>query len=181
MFLFEIESGLALRPLELGDADALFEMIDQSREHLRVFLPFVDLTESAADTKAFVKQTIQDNADRKSFVVVILVDGAAAGLVGFNQINWLNKHGELGYWLGAPFVRRGVMSKAVRAVTDYGFYELGLNRVELRAATENKASRGVAEKLRFVHEGTIREAEWINDRFVDHAIYGMLMREWQET
>jgi len=179
MFQLEIESGLALKPLELSDADALFRMIDQSREHLREYLAFVDLTESADDTRAFVKETVQANAEQKSFVVVILVGDEVAGLTGFNQINRMNKSAELGYWLGAPFVRKGVMSKAVRAVIDYGFTELGLNRVELRAATRNQASRGVAEKLNFVNEGTVREAEWVNDRFVDHVIYGMLKREWK--
>src|SRR5690625_1691181 len=179
MFQLEIESGLALKPLELDDADALFKMIDQSREHLRGFLAFVDLTESVDDTREYVDGTVRKNATGESFVVVIMVDEQIAGLVGFNPISVANKQAEIGYWLGAPFVRKGVMSKAVRAVIDYGFGELGLNRVELRAATRNQASRGVAEKLNFVNEGTVREAEWVNDRFVDHVIYGMLKRDWK--
>src|SRR5690625_2013417 len=99
MFRFEIESGLALKPLELDDADALFGMIDQSREHLRGFLAFVDLTENANDTRASVEETVRTNAEQKTFTVVILVDDEVAGLVGFNQINWTNKSAEIGYWL----------------------------------------------------------------------------------
>lgn len=179
MFLYEIEPGLALKPLEFRDVEPLFTLINESREHLRSYLAFVDLTKGIEDTKDFVEQTIRDNADRKSFVTVILVDDRTAGLVGFNQINWTNKHAELGYWLGASFVRKGVMTKSVRVLVDHAFERLGLNRVEIRAATGNQASRGVAEKLGFVHEGTIREKEWVNDRFVDHEIYGMLKSEWQ--
>src|SRR5690625_6856478 len=85
MFQLEIESGLALKPLELSDADALFRMIDQSREHLREYLAFVDLTESADDTRAFVKETVQANAEQKSFVVVILVGDEVAGLTGRSE------------------------------------------------------------------------------------------------
>ena len=179
MFKFEIEPGLALKPLELGDANALYEMIDKSREHLRTYLHFVDMTKSAADTKAFVEQTVRSNAEQNTFVAVILVDDQVAGLVGYNQINWTNQNAEIGYWLGAPFVRKGVMSKATRVLVDYGFNHFGLNRIELRAAKENLASRGVAEKLNFVYEGTKRQCEWVNDRFVDHVIYGMLKSEWK--
>lgn len=179
MFLYEIEPGLALKPLELCDVEALFTLIDESREHLRPYLAFVDFTKVVEDTQSFVENAVRDNADRKAFTVVILVDDKVAGLVGFNQINWLNKNAEIGYWLGKSFVRRGVMTKAVRVLVDHAFDRLGLNRVEIRAATGNQASRGVAEKLGFVHEGTIREMEWVNDRFLDHEIYGMLKSEWQ--
>src|SRR5690625_7476864 len=95
MFQLEIESGLALKPLELSDAEALFRMIAQSREHLRGFLLFVDLTESVDDTRAFVKETVQANAEQKSHGVVLLVDDEVAGLSGFNQIHILHECAEL--------------------------------------------------------------------------------------
>lgn len=179
MYRFEIEPGLALKPLELRDTEQLYQVIIDSREHLRVFLPFVDHTKTSEDTKKFVNNAVRDNAIEKSFVSVIMVDDQVAGLVGMNQINWENKNAELGYWLGSSFTRRGIMTKATRAIIDYAFNELNLNRVEIRAAFSNKASRGVAEKLNFVQEGIIRDAEWINDRFVDHVVYGLLKREWQ--
>lgn len=179
MFVYEMGPGLALKPLELGDVEDLFGLIDQSRGHLRSYLAFVDLTKAIEDTRSFVEKAVRDNADRKAFTVVIMVDDKVAGLVGFNQINWSNKNAEIGYWLGESFVRRGVMTKAVRVLVDHAFERMDLNRVEIRAATGNLASRGVAEKLAFVHEGTIREKEWVNDRFVDHEIYGMLKRDWQ--
>lgn len=179
VYRFEIEPGLALKPLELRDTEQLYQVIIDSREHLRVFLPFVDHTKTSEDTKKFVNNAVRDNAIEKSFVSVIMVDDQVAGLVGMNQINWENKNAELGYWLGSSFTRRGIMTKATRAIIDYAFNELNLNRLEIRAAFSNKASRGVAEKLNFVQEGIIRDAEWINDRFVDHVVYGLLKREWQ--
>jgi len=179
MYRFKIEPGLALKPLESRDADALYQMIDQSRSHLRTYLPFIDLTESVNDTKRFVNTTVRDNAIEQSFVSVIMVDEQVAGLVGMNSINWQSKNAMLGYWLGEPFVRKGVMTKATRAIIDYAFNELDLNRVEIRAATTNKASRGVAEKLNFTQEGILREVEWVNGHFVDLVVYGMLKREWQ--
>ena len=50
----------------------------------------------------------------------------------------------------------------------------------LRAASGNAKSRGVAERLGFKHEGTLRDYEWLYDHFVDIAHYGMKASEWQE-
>jgi ribosomal-protein-serine acetyltransferase len=46
--------------------------------------------------------------------------------------------------------------------------------VSIRCAIENGRSRAIPERLGFGFEGICRESEWLNDRFVDHAIYGLL-------
>ena len=56
---------------------------------------------------------------------------------------------------------------------------LKLNRVEIRCATGNKRSRAIPERPGFTQEETVRQAEWLYDRFVDHTVYGMLASEWQ--
>jgi ribosomal-protein-serine acetyltransferase len=54
-----------------------------------------------------------------------------------------------------------------------------LHRLEVRCAVANARSRAIPERLGFRLEGTIREAEWLYDRFVDHAVYGLLEAEWR--
>jgi ribosomal-protein-serine acetyltransferase len=58
---------------------------------------------------------------------------------------------------------------------------LALNRIELKAAVENLRSRAVAEKLGFTKEGIAREAELVNNKFLDLTLYSMLSSEWRET
>lgn len=70
------------------------------------------------------------------------------------------------------------MTKAAKALTDYAFQELKLNRVDIRAAEGNSKSRAIPERLGFVCEGRIRQAEWLYDRYADHIVYGMLADEW---
>jgi len=70
------------------------------------------------------------------------------------------------------------MTRSCRALVDYALCELKLNRVEIRCAEKNHRSRAVPERLGFVQEGIIREAEWLYDHFVDHVVYGVLTREW---
>ncbi len=71
------------------------------------------------------------------------------------------------------------MTNCCRAMVSLGFREFELNRMEIRCATENKRSCAIPERLGFTREGVLRDAEWVYDRFVDLAIYGMLEREWK--
>jgi ribosomal-protein-serine acetyltransferase len=93
-----------------------------------------------------------------------------AGVVGYNRIDWQNRVGYIGYWLAENYQGKGLMTSSCRAVIDYGFHSLNLNRMVIAAATENHRSRAVPERLGFIHEGTLREAEWLYDHFVDHAV-----------
>jgi ribosomal-protein-serine acetyltransferase len=70
------------------------------------------------------------------------------------------------------------MTRVAKALTDYAFNELGLNKVDISAAAENKKSRSIPERLGFVNEGCIRQAEWLYDHYVDHIVYGMLAKDW---
>ena len=60
----------------------------------------------------------------------------------------------------------------------YLFDEVGLHRVEMQCGVENLKSRAVPERLGFKLEGIRRGSHWITNRFVDHAVYGMLSDEW---
>ncbi|MBW4839711.1 MAG: GNAT family N-acetyltransferase, partial [Paenibacillaceae bacterium] len=80
--------------------------------------------------------------------------------------------------LAQDFEGRGVISRACREVVRYVFEELELNRIEIRVQPENLKSRKIPENIGFVREGTLRQAEWFIDRFVDKVIYGLLKEEW---
>lgn len=72
------------------------------------------------------------------------------------------------------------MSQSFETMIDYGFNTLNLNRIEVRAAVENIKSRALPERFSFHLEGTIRDAEWLYDHYVDHAVYSLLKVEWEE-
>ena len=72
------------------------------------------------------------------------------------------------------------MTRACRALVDYAFSELGLNRIEIQCAVQNVKSRAIPERLDFTQEGVIRQAEWLYDHYNDHVIYGMLAEEWRQ-
>lgn len=53
----------------------------------------------------------------------------------------------MGYWVRTSQTRRGIATAAVRLIARFGFEDLGLRRLELLIATDNFASRRVAEKV----------------------------------
>ena len=100
------------------------------------------------------------------------------GQIEYNYIDLKNRKTEIGYRLGESFQGKGSVTKSCRALIDYAFGELKLNRVELRCAVENTKSRKIAENLGFKNEGVIRQSELIRGKFFDFVIYGMLADEW---
>ena len=181
MLIARIGDDAELRLLEERHADSLFALIDGSRDHLRRWLPWVDGNQSAGDARAFIQGALRQFAANDGYQAGIWAGGELAGVVGHHKIDWGSRATSLGYWLGAGFQGRGLMTGAVRAMVDRAFAELRLNRVEIHCAVENRASRGIPARLGFREEGRLRQAEWLYDHFVDHVVYAVLAAEWPGT
>lgn len=180
MFTYAIDDKITLKMLDLRDSEQLFSLTVGSKNSLREWLPFIDYTKTVADTENFIQSTMKQFSENNGIQAGIWYEGHLAGVIGFHKIDWSNKSTSIGYWLGDDFVGNGLMTKSVKAFVDYALIELGLNRVEIRAALENKKSRAIPERLGFTHEGTIRQSEWLYDHYVDHEVYGMLASDWKK-
>ncbi|OGF56046.1 MAG: alanine acetyltransferase [Candidatus Fraserbacteria bacterium RBG_16_55_9] len=179
MFICRLDAEAELRLLEDRHATELFLLTDQNRDHLRRWLPWVDVTASIEITRKFIRNALKLFAANRGFQAGIWYQGRLAGVIGYHRIDWFNRKTSIGYWLGASFQGKGLMTKACRALVDYAFHDLKLNRVEIRCAAQNKRSRAIPERLGFTQEGVSRQAEWLYDHYVDHVIYAMLASEWR--
>ena len=178
MFIHAIDENTTLAMVEMRDADEVFALVDASRMYLREWLPWVDSSVSVEDTKAFVHAAHQQYARGDGFQCCIRYKSKIVGIIGLHRVDRFHKQTEIGYWLAEEYQGRGIMTACCRALVDFAFREYKLHRVEIRAAGENEKSRAIPERLGFTHEGTLRESEWVNDRFVDGAVYAMLERDW---
>jgi ribosomal-protein-alanine N-acetyltransferase len=74
------------------------------------------------------------------------------GTAGFN--NYAKRHrANLGYDLQTEFWNKGYMTEALKTVIDFGFKELGINRIEAEVMQGNATSERVLAKLGFINEG----------------------------
>jgi ribosomal-protein-serine acetyltransferase len=176
-FALRVDARTRLRTPSRADAEPLFALIDAGRAYLRRWLPWVDASTRAEHTRGFLELAIAAGLDGRSLVLVIEHDGALAGTAGFNTIDAANRSCEIGYWLREDFQGRGVVTGACRALVRHAFDSLALNCVKLAAATENAKSRAIPERLGFHLDGVLREQEWVDGRFVDHAVYTLLRRD----
>lgn len=80
----------------------------------------------------------------------------------------------LGYWLGAPHARQGLMTEAVHCALDFAFDRLGLHRVEAACVPGNVASRGLLRKCGFREEGLARDYLRIGGAWADHLLFAIL-------
>lgn|SRR5690625_38667 len=181
MFIVEVDEEITLKMLNAADAEELFAITDRSREYLREWLPWLDNTKSVDDSLQFIKNNFQLYAERKGVTAGIFYNGSLAGVAGYNELDWVNKIAYIGYWLDIEHQGKGIMTRAVRALTDYAFEEFDLNRVDIRAAVGNVKSRAIPERLGYKKEGVLRQSEWLYDHFVDHAVYSMLKSEWNTS
>ena len=110
--------------------------------------------------------TFKDNSTVKSagFVCVVACDNDAQKV-------------ELGYCIGKKWWNNGYMTEAVKAVVDYIFNEVGVNRVEIQYDTDNPASGKVAQKCGMQYEGTLRQNMNNKGKFCDIAVYSVLAQD----
>ncbi len=179
MFSLPVDRSIQLRLLEERHAEVLYLLTDRNREHLRKWLPWVDRVVSVQDTRSFIRLSLKQFEASKGIQTGIWYNGELVGVIGC-EIDLENRTATIGYWLAAPFQGRGIMTRACRALVQYLFGEKDVNRIEIRCAVENKRSRAIPERLGFVREGLIRNAELLNGRYVDHVVYRLLKNDWEK-
>jgi ribosomal-protein-serine acetyltransferase len=136
------------------------------------------VAQTLEDTIGFIRRTRKQLADNDGFQTAIVCGEAIAGVVGYTDVDWQNRSTRLGYWLGEEYQGRGTMTLAVRALVDHALSGWHLNRVEIRAAEENRPSRAIPEHLGFRQDGTLRQAELVEGRYLDSVVYSMLAADW---
>lgn len=174
MFHVRLDDATELRLLELRHAPELFHLCDANREHLRRFLPWVDLTQSADDVAKFIESALQQFAANNGFHAGIWHWSKLAGCAGMHPIDWDNSNVSLGYWIDQAHQGKGFATAACRAIIRHCFDTLGLHRVEIRCAATNDRSCAIPRRLGFLHEGTLRGAQKLGDQWHDIHVFARL-------
>ncbi|HXF60333.1 MAG TPA: GNAT family protein [Caldilineaceae bacterium] len=168
----EIETErLLLREILPEDVDAIFRIF--ANEEVTRYYDLVTYTDpsQAAELIDFfdesfeLERAIRWGIERKE-------DGALIGTCGFV---WLRTYrGEIGYELHPDYWGQGYMREALDAILDFGFSELGLNRIEALVMVENERSARLLRALGFQEEGVLRQHDFFKDQFHDMRLFAIL-------
>jgi len=151
-----IESDTALRPWRDADLAALVAAC-QDPEIARWTSVPSPYGETDARQYLLRRFDVLRDGTAAPFAIVDAVDDRRLhGSISLMAISWPHRRAEVGYWLARPARSRGHATRAVRLICSWGLEALGLERVELLAATGNGASQRVAERAGFTREATLR-------------------------
>lgn len=178
MFKCNLSADTDIRLIELRHAEDFFALVEKNYERLLVWCPWLEEVRTVEKTRLFIRCKLQRFADGNGFTAGFFENDSLIGVIALEYIDQANRITEIGYWLDAETEGRGLITSACRALIEYAFHELKLNRVQIRCASENTRSRAIPERLGFRQEGVVRQCEVLHDRAVDLVIYGLLADEW---
>lgn len=102
------------------------------------------------------------------------------GTCGFTAIDIANNSAEIGYVINPDFHGRGLATEAVERVMEFGFNELGLNRIQARFMKGNEKSQRLMERVGMTFEGYSRQAVFIKGEYRTVGICSILRSEWKK-
>ncbi len=174
-----VSNEILLERLSGSDADVIFKAVDDNREWLAKWLPFVSYTIELKDTQAFITSVIENRDQTGNEVYVIWYKGDFAGLISFLNTDNVNKKTEIGYWLCEQFTQKGIITCSAQRLVQLAFEQMMMNRVTIKCAVRNIQSEKVAHRLGFVFEGIERQGERYGNQFFDLKVFSMLKSEFQ--
>ena len=167
-----------LRYASMQDYAAWAELRALSRQHLAPWEPQWardELTRSSFRRRLRLAQ--REMRDDLGYAYLILAETPLTLVGGLNIGNvrrGVAQSASLGYWIGAPYAGRGLMSDAVRAACHFAFTALRLNRLEAACLPGNAASARVFEKAGYVLEGSLRRSAIKDGVVIDQMLYAIV-------
>lgn len=162
-------------------ATEVYELVNSNRNHLKEWLPWVDSTKSVESIHSYFSFIINKHKNNDGFGCLIFYKRKVVGLISLKTIDWTNKSTSIGYWIDKNHSGLGIITISCSELISYSFTELELNRIEICCSINNITSRKIPERLNFKLEGILEQAELINGKFRDMALYSILNKNWKNN
>jgi RimJ/RimL family protein N-acetyltransferase len=173
-----IDASLSLSQIKMSDAPALVKYLNHPTIYENTLMIPNPYTMGDAGWYINFVEERRQKFGRLTDWAIREQNGQVIGGIGFHAENGIRSHKDtIGYWLGAPYWRQGIMTRVVQTLTDLAFRELGLIRIEAPIFPHNIASARVLEKCGFVAEGLLRSYYLKNNHPIDVRMYARIKEE----
>jgi [ribosomal protein S5]-alanine N-acetyltransferase len=161
---------ISLRPVSQTDLERLYRFHVDIRNRGEYF-PAGVVSETAF-TNEFQDSGLWTDAEG-TLLIVNDADNLLGHIEFYRTVSYLDEL-ELSYQLySRDHDRKGIITEAVKLLTAYLFDSKKFNRIRLIIHPDNVASRRVAEKCGFLHEGTARGAWFHKGKNHDVEVYAI--------
>jgi ribosomal-protein-alanine N-acetyltransferase len=106
--------------------------------------------------------------------LVLKETGEKMGVISVYFYRPEHRKAELGFWLLPQYWGKGYALEALQPIIRYWQQEKRLHRLEAFVETGNSASSKLLQRAGFQHEGTMRDCEIKNGRFISLTIYALI-------
>ncbi|HEX6038344.1 GNAT family protein [Longimicrobium sp.] len=170
---------LVIRCWSPADAPLLADAITASVEHLRPWMPWVHSEPEELETKVQRLRSFRAKFDQDEDYIYALFSPDEREVLGGTGLH--PRVGtdalEIGYWISAPHVGRGLATEAAAALTRVAFEVNGVERMEIRCDPANVRSAAVPAKLGYTHEATLRARVIGGDGALQPGMIWTLLRD----
>ncbi len=172
----EITDGvILLRPFHMNDADETFTAVRESLAEIQPWMSWAHDGYSIQTAREFIRITHArwEEGTLFAFVITDAKSGSVLGGCSLSHIHPVYHLCNLGYWVRTSRRGIGVAVRSTMLAARYAFEKIGLIRVEIVIAPENKASIRVAEKVSAHYEGILRNRMVVGREIYDAHMYSL--------
>jgi ribosomal-protein-alanine N-acetyltransferase len=169
--------GLVLRFPTMEDHAAWAELRQQSRAFLEPWEPLWPADDLTAPAFRFRVRRYRELVAEDLCYPYFIFSGQRrlVGAVTLSNVRrGVSQSATLGYWIGAPFARQGLMGQALSLLLPHCFTEHGLHRVEAACLPRNEASIRLLQRSGFEREGYAKSYLQIAGEWEDHLLFARL-------
>ncbi len=165
-----------LRPPRRRDVDDVFAAVTESVAELVPWMHWCHPDYARVETAEWIRaaERAWEQDLEYPFVAREVATGQVLGTVGLNALDRQNRWANLGYWIRTTATGRGFATRAARLVTGFGLGPVGLDRVEILAATGNVRSQAVARRAGAHEEGVLRRRLRVHAETYDAQVFSIV-------
>ena len=174
---------LLIRPPQPGDGKVMNDAVCESLDHLKRWMSWARQAPTVEESEAFSRRHAAAFKTRDEDMGLYIFEretGRLIGATGMHSIDWSVPRVEIGYWIRVSETGKGYITEAVRALTDYAFTHIQVERIEIRCEPANTRSAAVAERCGYTLEGRLRnQMRDPEGGLRDTLVFGMIRSDWE--
>ncbi|MES2690558.1 MAG: GNAT family protein [Bacteroidota bacterium] len=166
-------SRLTLREIRPGDSKRIYDMRASGRVSEFIARPRMQ-TEQQALALAEKSIAAYHNRQGIAWAGVLRENEEIIGTCGFNSLDMLNLHAEIGGEMGTEYWGKGIAVEAVKAIITFGLQHMNLHTIEAKVSPLNRSAIYLMEQLGFEKEAHHKDRILFNHTFIDMAVYTLI-------
>lgn len=183
--VYRIETNrLVIRCYNPADAILIKTSVDESREHLRPWMPWADGEPEELQTYIERLRSFRGSFDKGENFIYGIFNRDETRLLGGTGLHPRvgPRATEIGYWIHKDFINQGLATETSAALIRVAFEILQMVRIEIHCDPANLRSAAVPRKLGFTHDATLRQRLELPDgSFRDVMVWSLLAEEYPST